>query len=128
MAPRTKSEPVEPKQSLVIPAGNTPPELQALRSKRDAFRANLQYAIRQEEVYRKKFEAGDELAELKMLEQRLRVDWYSKKIAEVEQEIRGCPDHRGISRSAPPLDFSCVCCLARGGVENLGLKTHPQER
>jgi len=88
VAPRTKSEPVEPKQSLVIPAGNTPPELQALRSKRDAFRANLQYAIRQEEVYRKKFEAGDELAELKMLEQRLRVDWYSKKIAEVEQEIQ----------------------------------------
>ena len=40
----------------------------------------------------------------------------------------GCPDHRGISRSAPPLDFSCVCCLARGGVENLALKTHPQER
>ena len=88
MAPRAKSEPVESKQSLVIPAGNTPPELQALRSKRDSFRANLQYAIKQEETYREKFEAGDEMAELKMLEQRLRVDWYSKKIAEVEQEIQ----------------------------------------
>jgi len=88
VAPRAKSEPVESKQSLVIPAGNTPPELQALRSKRDSFRANLQYAIKQEETYREKFEAGDEMAELKMLEQRLRVDWYSKKIAEVEQEIQ----------------------------------------
>jgi len=88
VAPRAKSEPVEPKQSLVIPAGNTPPELQALRSKRDSFRANLQYAIKQEETYRERFENGDELAELKMLEQRLRVDWYSKKIAEVEQEIQ----------------------------------------
>lgn len=26
MAARAKSEPVEPKQSLVIPAGNTPPD------------------------------------------------------------------------------------------------------
>lgn len=75
--------------------------MQALRSKRDAFRANRQYAIRQEEVYHEKFESGNEMAELKMLEQRLRVDWYYRKIAELEQEIQRYYLKRKVEKKEP---------------------------
>lgn len=66
MAIKPKSTVKEP---LVIPeSDNTPPELKEMRSKRDSYRANLQYAIKQEETYKEKLDAGDEMQELKMLD------------------------------------------------------------
>lgn len=35
------------------------------------------------------------------------------------------PDHRGISRSAPPLGFSWIYYLTRGGVKDLAPSAHP---
>jgi len=72
------------------------PKLQELQKRRATYRANLSYAVQMQDKYATEYteamQAGaDQLTidklELKLSEQKLRIEFYGKKIAEVEEEI-----------------------------------------
>jgi len=71
-------------------------KLQELQKRRATYRANLSYAVQMQDKYAVEYteamQAGaDQLTidklELKISEQKLRIEFYGKKIAEVEEEI-----------------------------------------
>ena len=72
------------------------PKLQELQKRRATYRANLSYAVQMQDKYATEYtetiQSGvDQLTidklELKLAEQKLRIEFYGKKIAEVEEEI-----------------------------------------
>ncbi len=72
------------------------PELQELQKRRATYRANLSYAVQMQDKYATEYtdaiQSGtDQLTidklELKLAEQKLRIEFYGKKIAEVEEQI-----------------------------------------
>jgi len=71
-------------------------KLQELQKRRAAYRANLSYAVQMQDKYAVEYteamQAGaDQLTidklELKLAEQKLRIEFYREKIAKVEEEI-----------------------------------------
>lgn len=72
------------------------PKLQELQKRRATYRANLSYAVQMQDKYATEYTKAmqaeaDQLTidklELKLAEQKLRIEFYAKKIAEVEEEI-----------------------------------------
>jgi hypothetical protein len=72
------------------------PKLQELQKRRATYRANLSYAVQMQDKYATEYTEAmqakaDQLTidklELKLSEQKLRIEFYGKKIAEVEEEI-----------------------------------------
>jgi hypothetical protein len=72
------------------------PKLQELQKRRATYRANLSYAVQMQDKYAVDYteamQAGaDQLTidklELKLAEQKLRIEFYREKIAKVEEEI-----------------------------------------
>jgi len=72
------------------------PRLQELQKRRATYRANLSYAVQMQDKYAVEYteamQAGaDQLTidklELKLAEQKLRIDFYREKISKVEEEI-----------------------------------------
>ena len=72
------------------------PRLQELQKRRATYRANLSYAVQMQDKYAVEYteamQAGaDQLTidklELKLAEQKLRIEFYREKIAKVEEEI-----------------------------------------
>ncbi len=77
------------------------PKLQELQKRRATYRANLSYAVQMQDKYATEYTEAvqteavqteaDQLSidklELKLAEQKLRIEFYGKKIAEVEEEI-----------------------------------------
>jgi len=72
------------------------PKLQELQKRRAAYRANLSYAVQMQDKYAVEYteamQAGaDQLTvdklELKLAEQKLRIEFYRDKIAKMEEEI-----------------------------------------
>jgi len=72
------------------------PKLQELQKRRATYRANLSYAVQMQDKYATEYTEAmqaeaDQLTvdklELKLAEQKLRIEFYGKKIAEVEEEI-----------------------------------------
>jgi len=72
------------------------PKLQELQKRRATYRANLSYAVQMQDKYATEYTEAmqteaDHLTidklELKLSEQKLRIEFYGKKIAEVEEEI-----------------------------------------
>ena len=72
------------------------PKLQELQKRRATYRANLSYAVQMQDKYAVEYteamQAGaDQLTidklELKLAEQKLRIEFYREKIAKVEEEI-----------------------------------------
>jgi hypothetical protein len=71
-------------------------KLQELQKRRATYRANLSYAVQMQDKYATEYTEAmqteaDQLTidklELKLSEQKLRIEFYGKKIAEVEEEI-----------------------------------------
>lgn len=72
------------------------PKLQELQKRRATYRANLSYAVQMQDKYATEYAdviksetdllTIDKL-ELKLAEQKLRIEFYGKKIAEVEEQI-----------------------------------------
>lgn len=72
------------------------PKLQEFQKRRATYRANLSYAVQMQDKYATEYteaiqSEADQLIidklELKLAEQKLRIEFYGKKIAEVEEEI-----------------------------------------
>ena len=72
------------------------PKLQELQKRRATYRANLSYAVQMQDKYATEYteavqSENDQLSidklELKLAEQKLRIEFYSKKIAEVEEQV-----------------------------------------
>lgn len=72
------------------------PKLQELQKRRATYRANLSYAVQMQDKYATEYTEAmqaeaDQLTidklELKLSEQKLRIEFYGKKIAEVEEQI-----------------------------------------
>jgi len=72
------------------------PKLQELQKRRATYRANLSYAVQMQDKYAVEYteamQAGaDQLTidklELKLAEQKLRIEFYREKISKVEEEI-----------------------------------------
>jgi len=72
------------------------PKLQELQKRRATYRANLSYAVQMQDKYAVEYTeamqaAADQLTidklELKLAEQKLRIEFYREKIAKVEEEI-----------------------------------------
>ena len=72
------------------------PKLQELQKRRATYRANLSYAVQMQDRYAAEYTEAlqaetDQLTvdklELKLAEQKLRIEFYREKIAKVEEEI-----------------------------------------
>lgn len=72
------------------------PKLQELQKRRATYRANLSYAVQMQDKYATEYtdavQSGtDQLTidklELKLAEQKLRIEFYGRKIAEVEEQV-----------------------------------------
>jgi hypothetical protein len=72
------------------------PKLQELQKRRATYRANLSYAVQMQDKYAVEYTdamqtGADQLTidklELKLAEQKLRIEFYREKIAKVEEEI-----------------------------------------
>ena len=93
---KEKKEEMKVEFTVSTEGNENDPKLQELQKRRATYRANLSYAVQMQDKYATeyadaiKFETDllsiDKL-ELKLAEQKLRIEFYGKKIAEVEEQI-----------------------------------------